>query len=166
LSVAESVEQTRDAVRIKDTKNGRARTVALPAMVCDELKRHRVSQAEEMLKIGSRVDGKSFLVAREDGGPLQPNSITHEFTRILALAPSTPRIRFHDLRHSHATHLLASGVHPKIAQERLGHSTVKTRIDLYSHVMPEMQEDAAARIDDAIRAAVDKHCKSVMVAKR
>ena len=111
--MAESVEQTRDAVRIKDTENGRARTVALPAMVRDELKRHRVSQAEEMLKIGVRVDGKSFLVAREDDSPLQPNSLTHEFTRILALSPSTPRIRFHDLRHSHATHLLASGVHPR-----------------------------------------------------
>jgi site-specific recombinase XerD len=61
------------------------------------------------------------------------------------------------LRHSQATHLLGSGVHPKIAQERLGHSTVKTTIDLYSHVMPGMQEGAAARIDDAIRAAVDKH---------
>jgi integrase len=65
-----------------------------------------------------------------------------------------PRIRFHDLRHAHATHLLSSGVHPKIASERLGHSKVGITLDLYSHVMPGMQEDAAARVDDALRAAL------------
>jgi integrase len=64
-----------------------------------------------------------------------------------------PRIRFHDLRHAHATHLLASGVHPKVASERLGHSKVGITLDLYSHVMPGMQEDAAAKVDAALRAA-------------
>jgi integrase len=64
-----------------------------------------------------------------------------------------PRIRFHDLRHAHATHLLTSGVRSKIASERLGHSKVGITLDLYSHVMPGMQEDAAAKVDAALRAA-------------
>jgi integrase len=70
-----------------------------------------------------------------------------------------PRVRFHDLRHAHATHLLASGVHPKVASERLGHSKVGITMDLYSHVMPGMQADAAAKVDDALRAAMDRRKK-------
>jgi integrase len=62
-----------------------------------------------------------------------------------------PTIRFHDLRHTHATQLLLAGVHPRIAQERLGHSTVALTLDLYSHVTATMQEDAAAKIDAAFQ---------------
>ena len=97
-----------------------------------------------------------YVVAQADGQPLKPNSLTHEFVRLL-LAPNCRRVRFHDLRHSHATHLLASGVHPKIAQERLGHATVAITLDLYSHVLPGMQADAASRVDEALRQALDKH---------
>jgi integrase len=53
---------------------------------------------------------------------------------------------------THATHLLSSGIHPKIASERLGHSKVGITLDLYSHVMPGMQEDAVAKVDAALRA--------------
>ncbi|GEC38459.1 hypothetical protein EME01_25310 [Sinorhizobium meliloti] len=68
-----------------------------------------------------------------------------------------PRMRFHDLRHTHATQLLAGGVHPKIASERLSHSKIGITLDLYSHVMPGIQAHAAAQIDDMIsRAVVDR----------
>ena len=78
------------------------------------------------------------------------------------LAKTTlPRTRFHDLRHAHATHLLANGVHPKVASERLGHSKVGITLDLYSHVMPGMQEDAAARVDDAVRSAINNRTKTI-----
>ena len=70
-----------------------------------------------------------------------------------------PRIRFHDLRHAHATHLLSSGVHPKVASERLGHSKVGITLDLYSHVLPGMQADAAARVDEALRVALQKRAR-------
>ena len=92
---------------------------------------------------------------RNDGRQLQPNSLTHEFVRISAKAKGLPRVRFHDLRHTHATHLLLTGVHPNVAQERLGHSNVGITLDLYSHVLPGMQEDAAAKVDAVIRAAID-----------
>jgi integrase len=71
------------------------------------------------------------------------------FKFVRKLDPDFPRLRFHDLRHTHATQLLLAGVHPRIAQERLGHSTVALTLDLYSHVTTSMQEDAAAKIDAA-----------------
>jgi integrase len=155
LSVVECTEQTTKGVRFKETKSGRSRTVALPAPVVDELRRVRLAQAEELLRVGVRLTDQTHVVAQVDGQPLQPNSLTHEFVRLLAKASDQPRIRFHDLRHTHATHLLSNGVHPKVAQERLGHSSVGITLDLYSHVLPGMQEDAAARVDAAIRAAID-----------
>ena len=100
-----------------------------------------------------RPDGESFVITQADGTPLQPRSLTHEWVRVLG-SSKLPRVRFHDLRHAHATHLLASGVHPKVASERLGHSKVGITLDLYSHVM--MQEDAAAKVDAALRAALKK----------
>jgi integrase len=58
-----------------------------------------------------------------------------------------PRVRFHDLRHAHATLLLCQGVHPKVVSERLGHSTVGITLDIYSHVIPGMQAEAALALD-------------------
>ncbi|EUB95593.1 integrase family protein [Rhizobium sp. CF080] len=152
VAVRESAEQVGTEVRYKETKSGKARTVALSSTVLEELKRHRLAQAEEQLKIGIRPGDDSFVVAQADGRPLKPVSLTHEWTRLLAKT-SLPRIRFHDLRHSHATQLLAAGVHPKIASERLGHSTIGITLDLYSHVMPGMQANAAEQVDAAIKAA-------------
>ena len=95
------------------------------------------------------------MVTRADGEPVQPRNLTHAFV-IFLRKQGLPRVRLHDLRHSHATHMLASGVHPKIAQERLGHSSVAITLDLYSHVLPGLQADATARIDDVVRTAIDR----------
>ncbi|MBY3590590.1 site-specific integrase [Rhizobium bangladeshense] len=152
VAIRESAEQVGTLVRYKETKSGKSRSVALSSTVLEELKRHRLSQAEEQLKIGIRPDENSFIIAQVEGSPLKPVSLTHEWTRLLAKT-SLPRIRFHDLRHSHATQLLAAGVHPKIASERLGHSTIGITLDLYSHVMPGMQANAAEQVDAAIKAA-------------
>jgi integrase len=154
LSVSESVEQTSNGVRNKETKSGRSRTVALPSIVVDELLAHRLRQAEELFKLGVRANEQSAVVSQVTGESLRPNSLTHEFVRILSKSSALPRFRFHDLRHTHATHLLSNGVHPKIAQERLGHSSI-------SHVMPGMQEDAASKVDAAIRAAIDRGSQRV-----
>ena len=152
IAVRQSAEQVGTVVRYKETKSGKSRVVALSSSVIEELKRHRIAQAEEQLKIGIRPDENSFVVAQVDGSPLKPVSLTHEWTRLLAKT-SLPKIRFHDLRHSHATQLLAAGVHPKIASERLGHSTIGITLDLYSHVMPGMQANAAEQVDAAIQSA-------------
>jgi integrase len=155
VAIMESFEQTRQGVRLKAPKSGRGRRVALPARVVAELRAWRIKQAEELLKLGVRVNDECFVCASEDGQPVQPQSLTHSWHRFLART-KFPRVRFHDLRHSHATHMLASGVHPKIASERLGHATVGLTLDTYSHVIPGMQEDAVARIDAAFAGAVSK----------
>jgi integrase len=158
LAIVESAEQTKAGVRYKEPKGGRSRTVALSATMVEELRRHRLVQAQEMLRLGVRLTDDSFVAAQADGSPLQPRSLTHEWVRLIAKT-TLPRIRFHDLRHAHATHLLASGVHPKVASERLGHSKVGITLDLYSHVLPGMQADAAAKVDDALKAALQSRAK-------
>ena len=158
IAVAQSAEQTRAGVRYKPPKSGRARTVAMSDTVTAELRAHRVAQAEGLLSLGVRLSEDTFVVAQADGSPLQPNSLSHEWVRQIGKI-GLPRIRYHDLRHAHATHLLLSGVHPKVASERLGHSKVGITLDLYSHVLPGMQEDAAARVDDALRIALQNRTK-------
>ncbi|MER9456984.1 tyrosine-type recombinase/integrase [Mesorhizobium sp. M0478] len=158
MSIEESAEQTADGVRYKEPKSGRARTVALSASTVAELKAHRAKQAEEQFRLGTRPDANSFVVAQVDGEPLQPRSLTHEWVRVLGKT-SLPRIRFHDLRHTHATQMLSAGIHPKIASERLGHSNIGITLDLYSHVMPGMQADAAEQVDVALQAAISSERK-------
>ena len=158
LAVVESAEQVGSRVRYKLPKNGKGRTLALAATMVEELRAHRVRQAEELLKVGVRLSDELFVVAQTDGSPLQPDSITQDWFRKLE-GTSLPRVRFHDLRHAHATHLLMNGVNPKVASERLGHSKVGITLDLYSHVLPGMQEDAAQRVDAALMAAINKRSK-------
>jgi len=150
LAVVESAEQTKAGVRYKEPKTGRARKVSLSSTVVEELTAWQATQTEELSRVALRADRDTFVVTQTDGQPLQPRSITHEWVR-LSKVKGLARIRFHDLRHAHATHLLSAGVHPKVASERLGHSKVGITLDLYSHVMPGMQEEAAARVDAALR---------------
>jgi integrase len=153
LRVMESLEQTKTGIRFKAPKTDRTRTVTLPAFAVAELRRLKREQAEELLMLGTRQTGETLVCARADGLPLQPQSLTHQFTRLIVRIKGFPRIRFHDLRHSHATQLLLAGVHPKIAQERLGHASITTTLDLYSHVTETMQSDAAQRLDAAFQLA-------------
>jgi integrase len=158
ISVMESAEQTAAGVRYKPPKSGRGRTVALSAMVTTELRQHRFAQAEELLQLGVRQSDATFVYTRQDGEPMQPRSLSQMWSTITT---TLPRIRFHDLRHAHATHMLGAGVHPKVASERLGHSRVGITLDLYSHVLPGMQEDAAARVDVAFQIALKKRAEDI-----
>jgi integrase len=157
--VVQSLEQTKEGLRFKDAKTHRNRAINLPPFVVEELHRFKRRQAEQLLRVGVRQTGETLVCCREDGEPKKPRSLTHEFSHLIARLPDLPRLRFHDLRHSHATQLLADGVHPKIAQERLGHSTITTTMDLYSHVTDTMQADAAARLDAAFRFVVGRGAK-------
>jgi len=86
------------------------------------------------------------------GSPLFPNSISRAWG-LLARKAGTKAIRFHDARHSHASLLLRQGAHPHVVQERLGHSTIATTLDVYSHVTPGIQEAAAMRFDEAFKTS-------------
>ena len=154
LRVVESLEQTKAGLRFKAPKSEKARAVTLPAFAGDELRRLKCEQAEELLRLGVRQSSTTLLCARADGEPMPPRSLTHEFAKVTGRVKDVPRVRFHDLRHSHATQLLLAGVHPKVAQERLGHSSISVTLDLYSHVTATMQEDAATKLDLAFRSAI------------
>jgi integrase len=156
LAVIESAEQTKSGVRYKEPKNSLGRTIALSATMVAELTAHRTHQSQELLRLGKRLSEEDFVVTQADGSPLRPHSLGQQWVRFLERHRKLPRIRFHDLRHAHATHLLASGVHPKVASERLGHSQVGITLDLYSHVLPNMQADAAALVDGALRAVLNR----------
>jgi integrase len=153
LRVMESLEQTKTAIRFKAPKSGRHRAITLPAYAVEELRRLKRQQAEALLALGVRQTGDTLLCCRADGEPHRPLSLTYEFARFMGRMRDLPRVRFHDLRHSHATQLLSAGVHPKIASERLGHASVGITLDLYSHVTETMQNEAAVKLDSAMQVA-------------
>jgi integrase len=150
LAVRQSLEQTKAGLKLKEPKSQKGRrTVTLPRLAVDALRRHKAEQAKERLLMGPAYDDGGFVCARPDGRPWDPRSMSHAFVDLIKES-GFRRIRFHDLRHGHATHLLRQGIHPKVVSERLGHSTVGITLDVYSHVVPGMQEEAAERIDEVL----------------
>lgn len=155
LQVVETVEQTKTSLRFKPPKNGKTRAITLPAFAVAELRRWKREQAEELLRLGIRQSGSTLVCGRADGEVHSPLALTYEFARFVRQLKDLPQVRFHDLRHSHATQLLETGIHPKIAQERLGHSSISVTLDLYSHVVESMQDEAASRVDAALGRALE-----------
>jgi integrase len=149
LKIVQTARQIKTIVTYKPVKNSKGRPVALSPIMIAELQAHRARQAEGLLKLGVKLTGDSFVFAQFDGSPVKPGSITNDWVRLVARY-KLPKIRLHDLRHTHATAMLGSGIHPKIASERLGHSSIAITLDLYSHVMPNMQADAVATMDEAL----------------
>jgi integrase len=156
LTVAQSLEQTTAGLRFKAPKTKRSRrTIALSPSLVEELQAHRARQAAERLALGMGRDLCGLVFARIDGDPFKPSSVTEMFARIVRRA-KIKTVSFHSLRHTHATNLLREGVHPKFASERLGHASIAITMDTYSHAIPGLQEDAAQRIDAALRATLPK----------
>lgn len=89
------------------------------------------------------------MVCHPDGEPLRPDSLTHAFSRF-ANELGLP-LTFHGLRHGHASLMLAGGVHLKVVSDRLGHSNIGITADLYSHVAPALDDEAAAALDELLR---------------
>ena len=118
------------------TRAGQRRVPLDPATVA-ALKAHL--EAQEV------VGPDDYAFDRGDGTPLDPDGVSGTFDR-LSRAAKLPRIRLHDLRHTAATLMLAAGTNPKVVQERLGHSSITMTLDLYSHVVPTLQDEAADRL--------------------
>jgi integrase len=133
------------------TQAGRRR-IALSPSVVEQLRSHRVWQLEHRLRLGEAYSGHDYVFPNPLGKPLHPNTLYRAFNSLINRA-GVPKIRFHDLRHTAATVLLAAGIHPKIMQERLGHTDIAMTLNLYSHVMPDMQRQAADAIEAALARA-------------
>lgn len=135
-------------VRVSKPKTRRSRrTVDLDPRTVDALRAWRKLQLEEREAWGPAWKELGLVFTREDGSAINPMGWSRTFERHAAAA-KLPRIRLHDLRHTHATLMLQAGVHPKVASERLGHHSVAFTLDVYAHVIPGMQSDAASRVAD------------------
>lgn len=123
-----------------------SRTFSIDPETVAWLRRHRTRQAEDRLALGTAWDNEHDLVfVAEDGTWIHPSSLSRSFKRLTKRA-GLPVIRFHDLRHTYATTALAAGVPVKVVSERLGHSDISITLRTYGHVMPSMDEAAAATV--------------------
>jgi integrase len=116
--------------------------VALDQQTVVVLRRHRERAKRQR---GRRFDEYGLVFTGRGEKPINPVTFSARFQRNLK-ASGVRRIRFHDLRHTHATHALQAGIHPKVVSERLGHATVGITLDTYSHALPSMQADAAETV--------------------
>lgn len=155
VTVRHSLQQTNAGISVKAPKSGRGRPVALPDFAVEALRSHKVRQTEERLAVGPVWVDNGLVFPKQDGSFWEPDSFTSAFSKAIHKAGML-HLNFHALRHSHATMLLKQGIHPKIVSERLGHAKVGITLDIYSHVLPGMQEEAAQRIDTAFRSAAVK----------
>jgi len=152
LSVSRAYVRGMDGLAYGEPKtNAGRRVVDLDPETVSALRAHRRAQLEERLRWGPAYEDGDLLFARENGTPMDPDGLSGTFERRAAKL-GLPRIRFHDMRHTHATLGLEAGIPPKVMQERLGHSSITMTLDLYSHVVPGMQKDAATRIAALIDA--------------
>jgi integrase len=146
LAITRTLIEGKGAPRFSEpkTKRGR-RSVALDEGTVSALREHRERQLDERLAWGVAYQDNGLVFCREDGSPIWPRTFARSFDHHVRDA-DPPKIRLHDLRHTHATLALQAGLHPKVIQERLGHATIAITLDTYSHAIPAMQEDAASRI--------------------
>jgi len=136
-----------DSIIIKEPKTSRSRRpVGLPPSLAVLLRQYKVEREAEHIIMEKALTEDDFVFSHIDGTPLNPNTVSHTFSKMVARA-GLPHLRLHDLRHLHATMLLKSGTHPRIVQERLRHSSIATTSDTYSHTVPGLQKAAAERLD-------------------
>ena len=149
LHVQTQVRQLRDSgLTIKDVKTSMSRRkIELSDVAVDALRRHRVQQAQDRLRIGQAWQDNDLVFPNSLGNPQDAqNLLNREYARIVQRA-DLPYIRIHDLRHTAATLLLLKGVHPKKVSEKLRHASVAITLTIYSHVLPSLGRDAASAMD-------------------
>lgn len=158
LSVVRALQDSDDGLVFKQpkTRKGR-RIILLPKSVIETLREYRDEQAAaHALRPPADAAYDDLVFTRTDGSPWHPGAFSAEFHQFMLRAKI--KARFHDLRHTHATQLLKRGVPINVVSERLGHAKASITLDVYAHVLPSMQQEAAARVgemlDEALRQAV------------
>ncbi len=152
ISISRSLYQVKGGriiFRQPKTEKSR-RQVALSPSTVDMLKEYQDSQNKLRLSLGyPALTDDDLVFCQYDGKPFLPNTVTHNWVKLIRRS-GLNGIRFHDARHTHASLMLKQGIHPKIVQERLGHSSIQITLDTYSHVAPGLQQAAANKFDDII----------------
>jgi integrase len=163
ISVSRSMHYLRGGkVIFRQTKTDKSqRTVALSPSTSLMLSDYRKNKEAESIPIGRALSDSDLVFSDIEGKPFLPNSVTHAWIKLVRHT-GLKSIRLHDARHTHASLMLKQGIHPKIVQERLGHSSISITLDTYSHVAPGLQEAAARRFDDAMRVSHNEHEKEAI----
>lgn len=148
LRVERTLKYIRGEPVFQEPKTERSRrSIALSTATLEALHWHREQQNKVRSTVGDAYEDQDMVLANTFGKPMSQDTLTSVWRRLLRKI-DVRRIRFHDLRHTHASLLLQQGVHAKIVSERLGHSTITTTLDTYTHVVPVLQKEAAERLDD------------------
>ena len=146
LSVRRSLVPINGTVEVHEPKTSRGRRlVALDPFTVSVLKAWSWRQKEERLEWGPAWTDSGLVFTRPDGKLIHPERVSKAF-RVAVKKTGLPQIHLHDLRHTHATLALEAGVHPKVVSDRLGHATVAITLDIYSHAIPALSEEAAATV--------------------
>jgi integrase len=132
------------------------RSIMIAPFALEALKQHRLRQLESKLKAGPFWEEHDYVFCTLTGTHLRPSHVLDEFKKLLKKG-GLPAIRFHDLRHSAATLLLSLGVHAKVVQEMLGHTQISMTMDIYSHVLPGMQQDAVSKLNTLLLRREDSN---------
>lgn len=147
LRVQRTLQPTNDGLVFEQPKTPRSRrTVLLPAFLRPFLERQRADQERRRAADAQGWTNAGLVIDRGDGQPVNPDTLSAGWARFLR-RHGFPQVRFHDLRHAHATLMLTQGVHPKVVSERLGHASIGITLDTYSHVLPTLQQEAATAFD-------------------
>ena len=143
LRIVQTITQTRSKVTIGEpkTSSGR-RSIALDAPTVAVLRGHRNAMLEERMLVGPDFSDEGLVFHQPDGACLRPDAASAQFVRRVERY-GLSRLTLHGLRHTWATLALEQGVHPRVVQERLGHSTIAITLGIYSHVVPTLHDEAA-----------------------
>lgn len=125
------------------------RSIHIPSKLVDELRTHRKQIWEEKLLLGSNYHDLDLIICTKSGNPMIPRNFRKEFYNLTEKI-GLPKIRFHDLRHTHATILIQQNVNVKLISERLGHADIETTLNTYSHTLPDMQKSVSDKLDKII----------------
>lgn len=152
-------------ITFKEPKSDRSRgLIALSPSNVSVLQDHRRAQDELRCSLELPPLTQNDLVFNHwDGTPLLPDTITHAWVKLVRRC-GLHGVRLHDARHTHTTTMLKQGIPPKIVQERLGHSTISTTLETYSHVAPGLQQAAAMAFDDVLQrqATIDRELADIL----
>jgi integrase len=147
VRINQSLQRFDGHLQITEVKTKRSRRViAMPESVLRVLKARRARQAQERLKAGLQWQDTGLVFTNPSGAPLEPITLHRDFKRLLTAGGLPTAVRFHDLRHSTASLLLAQGVHLRVIMELLGHSSISLTANTYAHVMPAAMREVADKM--------------------
>ncbi|MCA1570869.1 MAG: site-specific integrase [Chloroflexi bacterium] len=154
ISVERTLYRVGPEWRTGPPKSGKARAIAVTDDTLDMLRAYRLERSKALLAIGHRVQHTDSIFLTDAGEPFDGHHLTERRFRPLLRSLDLPARRFHDIRHTAATLMLAAGVHVKVVSEMLGHADIRVTMNTYGHVTPTMQEGAAAALEALTMRAV------------